>query len=201
MQMNKPNLLAVDEFPFPPPNAVPHFLTVHPVSETASMSDKNDTSDVLPRVPAAPATPVVSLAPATPARDLPVRTLNLQAGAGVAPKAATPAAVEAAVCTFPAGLSFEGDATFPCDFAVMGTIKGKVALTGHSKLVIAAGGKVEGEIVAKSISIDGEANGKIDASGGLVSFGENARCTGSIQYGRMSMAEGAEVEATMKKVA
>ena len=189
MQMNTPHLLTVEDTPFPPANSVPHFLTVDTVGDSASMSDKSE--EVL-RVPAAPA---------TPARDLPVRTLNLQAGTGVAPKAATSAAPAAAVCTFPAGLSFEGDATFPCDFAVMGAIKGKVALTGQSKLVIAAGGKVEGEIVAKSISIDGEANGKIDASGGLVSFGENARCTGSIQYGRMSMAEGAEVEATMKKVA
>lgn len=197
MQMNTPNLLAVDESPFPPANTVPHFLTVQAVSESASSDEGGD----LPRLPVTP-TPVVSLAPiGAPARDVPVRTLNMQAGTGVAPKAVIPAAVEAAVCTFPAGLSFEGDATFPCDFAVMGSIKGKVALTGHSKLVIAAGGKVEGEIVAKSISIDGEANGKIDASGGLVSFGENARCTGSIQYGRMSMAEGAEVEATMKKVA
>ena len=198
MQMNTPNLLAVDESPFPPPNSVPHFLTVQATSESAS----SDQSADLPRLPVVAPNPVVSLTPAAaPARDVPVRTLNLQAGTGVAQKPAVPAAVEAAVCTFPAGLSFEGDATFPCDFAVMGSIKGKVALTGQSKLVIAAGGKVEGEIVAKSISIDGEANGKIDASGGLVSFGENARCTGSIQYGRMSMAEGAEVEATMKKVA
>ncbi len=197
MQMNTPNLLAVDESPFPAPSAVPHFLTAQAVSESASMSDK---SDEFPRLQAAPAHST-ALPPAAAVRELPVRTLNLQAGTGVAPKTATPAAAEAAVCTFPAGLSFEGDATLPCDFAVMGSIKGKVALTGQSKLVIAAGGKVEGEIVAKSISIDGEANGKIDASGGLVSFGENARCTGSIQYGRMSMAEGAEVEATMKKVA
>ena len=64
----------------------------------------------------------------------------------------------------------------------MGSIKGKVALTGKSKLVIAASGKVEGQIVAKSISIEVIANAKIDASGGLVSFGENAICTGSIQY-------------------
>ena len=64
----------------------------------------------------------------------------------------------------------------------MGSIKGKVALTGQSKLVIAASGKVEGQIVAKSISIEVIANAKIDASGGLVSFGENAICTGSIQY-------------------
>lgn len=199
MQMNTHNLLAVDETPFPDANPVPHFLTVQAVSDSAALAEQ---SEQFPHVPLAGASPVGGFAPvAAPVRDLPARTLNLQAGTGVAPKAAVPAALEAAVCTFPAGLSFEGDATFPCDFAVMGTIKGKVALTGQSKLVIAAGGKVEGEIVAKSISIDGEANGKIDASGGLVSFGENARCTGSIQYGRMSMAEGAEVEATMKKVA
>ena len=39
MQMNTPSPLAVDESPVPPPNAVPHFLTVQSVSETASMSD------------------------------------------------------------------------------------------------------------------------------------------------------------------
>lgn len=42
MQMNTPSLLAVDESPFPPPNAVPRFLTVQSVSETASISDKSD---------------------------------------------------------------------------------------------------------------------------------------------------------------
>lgn len=199
MQTNTPNPLAVDESPFPPPNSVPHFLTAQAASDTAPMSDK---SEKVSRVPVAAANPIVRLTPvADPAPDVPARTLNLHAGTGFVPKAAAQDALEAAVCTFPAGLSFEGDATFPCDFAVMGAIKGKVALTGQSKLVIAAGGKIEGEIVAKSISIDGEANGTINASGGLVSFGENARCTGSIQYGRMSMAEGAEVEATMKKVA
>ena len=198
MQMIAPTSLAVDETPFPPANQVPHFLTVQAVSDSSPMGEH---SDDLPKVPAVALDAVASRVPfAAPARDLPVRTLNMQAGTGAAVRAA-PVAQHADLCTFPAGLSFEGDASFPCDFAVMGTIKGKVALSGQSKLVIAAGGKVEGEIVAKSISIDGEANGKIDASGGLVSFGENARCTGSIQYGRMSMAEGAEVEATMKKVA
>lgn len=39
MKMNTPSLLAVEESPFPPPNAVPHFFTVRSVSETASMSD------------------------------------------------------------------------------------------------------------------------------------------------------------------
>jgi len=104
-------------------------------------------------------------------------------------------------CTFPAGLSFEGSATFPCDFAVEGEIKGRVELSGQSKLVIAKGGRIEGEISSKHIRIEGHAHGVIDASGGVVSFGESARASGTINYARMSMAEGAEVEATMKKIA
>jgi len=42
MQVNTPSLLAVDESPFPLPNALPHFLTVQSFSETASMCDKSD---------------------------------------------------------------------------------------------------------------------------------------------------------------
>lgn len=169
--------LGADDAAFPPAQPVPPFLTASAVAEAAALLSKSETV------------------------HQPPRTLNMQAGPTLSSKPAASMAPTQSVCTFPAGLSFEGEASFPCDFAVMGSINGKVALSGQSKLVIAAGGKVDGEIVAKCISIDGEANGKIDASGGLVSFGENARCTGSIQYGRMSMAEGAEVEATMKKVA
>ena len=84
---------------------------------------------------------------------------------------------------------------------MQGVIDGKIELTGQSKLVIARGGKVNGEIVSKCIRIDGEAHGTINAAGGVVSFGEHARGSGTIQYARMAMAEGAEVEATMKKVA
>ena len=104
-------------------------------------------------------------------------------------------------CTFPAHLSFEGSAVFPCDFTVLGSIKGRVELTGNSKMHIATGGCFEGDLVAKNISVDGQAHGAIDVSGGFVGFGETARCTGSIKYGRMSMADGAEVEATMKRAA
>lgn len=125
----------------------------------------------------------------------PARTITMFAGSPSEIAAPAPA------CTFPAGLEFSGNATFPCDFAVQGVIDGKVELKGQSKLVIARGGKVNGEIVAKCIRIDGEAHGTINAAGGVVSFGESARGSGTIQYSRMSMAEGAEVEATMKKVA
>ncbi len=122
--------------------------------------------------------------------------LAMTAGAAPSSHSATKPA-----CTFPAGLSFEGSATFPCDFAVEGEIKGRVELSGQSKLVIAKGGRIEGEISSKHIRIEGHAHGVIDASGGVVSFGESARASGTINYARMSMAEGAEVEATMKKIA
>lgn len=125
----------------------------------------------------------------------PVSTLTMPAGHASDVAQVVPA------CTFPAGLEFSGNATFPCDFAVQGVIDGKIELTGQSKLVIARGGKVNGEIVSKCIRIDGEAHGTINAAGGVVSFGEHARGSGTIHYARMAMSEGAEVEATMKKVA
>lgn len=163
-----------DEMACPTVQPVPHFLTVQGAADAGASPSSNEAA--------------------------PPRILSMPAGPLHSAKRHVPVAPAQSVCTFPAGLSFEGEASFPCDFAVMGTIKGKVMLSGQSKLVVAAGGVVDGEIVAKSISIDGEVCGRIDASGGLVSFGGSARCSGTIQYGRMSMAEGAEVDATMKRV-
>lgn len=140
---------------------------------------------------------------AQPNQALPVKAADAQPSflamtAGAAPSSHS---LTKPACTFPSGLSFEGKATFPCDFAVEGEIKGRVELSGQSKLVIAKGGRIEGEISSKHILIEGHAHGVIDASGGVVSFGESARASGNINYARMSMAEGAEVEATMKKIA
>ncbi len=143
--------------------------------------------------------PTSSSAPTQAAPPPPVRNPQVQASP-LSDEAASQRTSDRG-CNFPAHLSFEGSAVFPCDFTVLGSIKGRVELTGNSKMHIATGGCFEGDLVAKNISVDGQAHGAIDASGGFVGFGETARCTGSIKYGRMSMADGAEVEATMKRAA
>lgn len=198
MDMNQKTAFGGSPQMFAGAAGVPNFLQQTAGEATAEANTDAFATPTLIDTPVIPAT-LSANAVREPAAA--ARTLSFPAGAVPATASTPQASKNAPACTFPPGLSFEGTASFPCDFAVQGAIKGKVELTGKSRLVIAAGGKVDGEIVAKNISIDGEAHGKIDASGGLVSFGESARCTGSIQYARMSMAEGAEVEATMKKVA
>lgn len=102
-------------------------------------------------------------------------------------------------CEIPAGLYFEGNATFPCSVTVRGRVKGSIKTDGDAALRVAVGGEVDGEMKAKTIAIEGGAKGTIDASGGSASFGPEARCNGTILYTRVSIAEGAEIEATMKK--
>lgn len=183
-------------------------------SAAADNASSAQHTDAAPGEPA-PLSPVFTAAPT----DAP-RTLSLHAGA-VSGLAASPvatqsdtalsgalvktapaaAAADRAICSFPHGLSFEGTAEFPCDISVNGSIKGSVILKEQSQLVISESGAIDGTIRARNVLVQGSVKGELDASGGTVAFGEAATCTGSIKYARMSMAEGAEVEATMKKVA
>jgi len=187
-------------------------------SAAADNAGSAQTTDAAPGEPA-PLSPVVASTPFAAPTDAP-RTLSLHAGAvsGLAPSPATThsdpalsgalvktapaaAAADRAICSFPHGLSFEGTAEFPCDISVNGSIKGSVILKEQSQLVISETGAIDGTIRARNVLVQGSVKGELDASGGTVAFGEAATCTGSIKYARMSMAEGAEVEATMKKVA
>lgn len=102
-------------------------------------------------------------------------------------------------CEIPAGLYFEGNATFPCSVTVRGRVKGSIKTDADADLRVAVGGEVEGDLKAKAIVIEGVAKGTIDATGGIASFGAQARCNGTILYARVSIAEGADIEATMKK--
>jgi len=121
-------------------------------------------------------------------------TLSVHAGTQVAAPQ-----VRKTSCEIPAGLTFEGRATYPCGVTVLGRVKGSIEATNDGLLHVAEGGEVDGEIKAQSITIDGIAKGTIDGSGGIVAFGAKSSCVGDILYARISVAEGAEVEATMKK--
>lgn len=199
-----------------PPSAT-WLRNMAPIASAAADSvGSAQTTDAAPGEPA-PQSPVFTAAPAAVPADAP-RTLSLHAGA-VSGLAASPVATQGdtalsgaevktapdaaarTICSFPHGLSFEGTAEFPCDISVNGSIKGSVILKEQSQLVISESGAIDGTIRARNVLVQGSVKGELDASGGTVAFGEAATCTGSIKYARMSMAEGAEVEATMKKVA
>jgi cytoskeletal protein CcmA (bactofilin family) len=69
-----------------------------------------------------------------------------------------------------------------------GTIEGDVKLKGH--LVIAAGGKVTGDISATSVVVDGEVFGNLEAKG-KVQLNRNAKMKGDLLAKSLTIQEGA----------
>lgn len=104
-------------------------------------------------------------------------------------------------CVLPKGLAFTGDAHYPCDVRIDGVVDGKVTTEPDRTITVESEGKFKGYLKATNVCIEGEADGEIIASGGLASFGQNSVCKGHITYGRLKVAEGADVEASMKKLA
>ena len=131
------------------------------------------------------------------------------ASAGPAPAAAplasnveTPTTAAASVfsCTLPKGMSFKGDAHFPCDVKLEGMFEGKLTAEPNKTITITQTGDATGEFKATNIRLEGKASGHLTADGGLASFGHKAVYAGQLTYGRLGIEEGAEVDATMKKI-
>jgi cytoskeletal protein CcmA (bactofilin family) len=99
----------------------------------------------------------------------------------------------------PKGVSFKGVASFGCDVQIDGTFEGDLVASQGSSATISAGATFTGNITATNITIDGHAHGSVDASAGVARFGAASICTGNVLYGRLAIAEGAEIEATTKK--
>jgi cytoskeletal protein CcmA (bactofilin family) len=104
-------------------------------------------------------------------------------------------------CVLPKGLMFTGEAHYPCDVRIDGIVNGKMTAEPDRTITVESEGKFKGSLKATNVSIEGEVDGDIAAAGGLASFGQNSVCKGHITYGRLKIAEGADVEASMKKLA
>lgn len=103
-------------------------------------------------------------------------------------------------CALPQGLTFKGEAHYPCDVRIDGMVLGNVTAEPNRTITISREGKIKGSLKATNVRVDGEADGEITATGGLASFGAKSVCKGQIAYGRLMIAEGADVEASMKKI-
>lgn len=104
-------------------------------------------------------------------------------------------------CVLPKGLTFTGEAHYPCDVRIEGVVDGKVTAEPNRTITVESEGKVKGSLKATHVRINGDADGDIAATGGLASFGQKSVFKGHITYGRLTIAEGADVEASMKKLA
>lgn len=128
--------------------------------------------------------------------------MSLLVPAGPAPRT-TPAAALAALrgqdaVRIPTGLTVAGEAHYPCDVAIEGSLEGTVVT--DAILLVVPGAKVDGRIEAGDAYIEGSVEGEIECPTGAVEFAATARCKALVRYRELSVARGADVEADLQQV-
>ncbi|MFB0564191.1 MAG: polymer-forming cytoskeletal protein [Candidatus Aminicenantaceae bacterium] len=82
------------------------------------------------------------------------------------------------------------------DLVIEGEFQGKIDLKNHN-LIIEKEGKVNADITAMNISINGEVNGNIYASGRVI-IEREGHVDGDIVASRISISDGAQVKGSVK---
>lgn len=104
-----------------------------------------------------------------------------------------------ATCKLPAGMRFAGDARYPCHVSIEGDIDGQITTDGDHTITCLKTAKVSGTLEARNLAIQGYVDGTLKAAG-LAQFGHTAKVIGEVQYGTLSIAEGAQIDATIKSM-
>ena len=136
------------------------------------------------------AAPTVPLGPAMPL----VRTVPVLAGAGRAPGSLPHS-------TIARGMDFVGTARVEGALTVAGTVVGHLHLPAPAQghVTVTETGSVEGDVVARNISVLGRTHGLLDASGGKVSLHDSASVSGRIRYTHLQV-NGADLNAQLERV-
>lgn len=96
----------------------------------------------------------------------------------------------------PQTLSVVGDVAASEDLLVEGVVSGTIDMPGFA-LTIAAGARVDARILARDVTILGHFSGRITATE-IIDVREGARVAGEIAAPRVSLAEGAEIQARVE---
>lgn len=98
------------------------------------------------------------------------------------------------------GVNFVGNAQLSGVCSVGGKVEGNlVQSAGHSiTVIVTESGYVRGDIVASNISIMGQTDGLLDATGGSVTLHDASRVSGHVRYNRLQV-NGADLNATLEK--
>jgi cytoskeletal protein CcmA (bactofilin family) len=94
-----------------------------------------------------------------------------------------------------ADLTIRGDLTGKGDVQVEGKVIGRIEA---GNLVVAEGGEVEGDIVAKAVAIAGTVRGSIKA--GTVTLTSTARVQGGVTHDVLAIEAGAQLEGQCKRL-
>ena len=91
------------------------------------------------------------------------------------------------------GTSITGNIDTKADFRLDGKLIGNINSVG--KIVIGATGEVHGDVVCKSIDIEGRSAGKLKAEG-MLNVKVKAHITGEVTVGKLAVEPGAKFEAS-----
>jgi cytoskeletal protein CcmA (bactofilin family) len=94
-----------------------------------------------------------------------------------------------------AEMTIHGDLKSPGDLQIEGTIVGEIEV---GKLVIAEGGRVEGNIIAQNVRICGALNGSVRA--GMVTLTATARVIGDIHHELLAIETGGQLEGLARRL-
>lgn len=100
------------------------------------------------------------------------------------------------------GVNFVGNAQLRGVCSIGGRVEGNlVQSAGHNiTVIVTASGYVKGDIIASTISVMGQTDGLLDATGGNVTLHDASRVSGHVRYNRLQV-NGADLNATLEKAA
>lgn len=152
--------------------------------------------------------PAISSTSTTEASATPSTPSSLAASpATKAPAAAAPAALSAASVapsgptsssTIGAGLKIRGDVSGNSNLVIEGEVQGKVQMT-NGRVTVAASGRVNADIEALEISIDGRVEGNLKATES-VRLGATSHVQGSILTRRIAIEDGAGLRGKVEMI-
>ena len=105
---------------------------------------------------------------------------------------------QAKVSVLGTAIAFQGDINGQEDLILRGQFRGKISLPGND-LMVAEGGLVEAEVRVRNISVRGEVNGNIAASG-KITIERTGRVKGDLSASVISIEDGAQFRGSVKVV-
>ena len=178
-----------NQTPYLHPNSVPS-----PAS-TSGTADTQPEAQDSPRAPALTSldVPVGTALPSSAALRVPTLNTAVQ-------ELESPDTGGKRQCLIAEGMNFVGNAQLNGVCSVGGKVEGNlVQSAGHSiTVIVTESGYVKGDIVASTISVMGQTDGRLDATGGSVTLHDASRVSGHVRYNRLQV-NGADLNATLEK--
>ena len=100
-----------------------------------------------------------------------------------------------------AAMRLQGDVTFKGGLRIDGHVQGNVTTScdGQGLIVIGEHARVEGDIVACHLIVNGQIDGNVSVDG-MIELQPKARVTGQLRYRTIEIHRGAVVEATLTPI-